>query len=145
MNVMQSIDEYLNTDSELVSLLDHDPSTQKIKIFRGVPFTTPTNTQEKDTSRIQFPYIVFDSTPFSMDLVKRQYRLKFSIVSDKLYLLENINARLQELLHFRNRKALTINELIIHNSQLVTGGSIFYHEDFKAYEQILYFLLTVKG
>jgi hypothetical protein len=146
MNILQNIDDYLSSDNELTSLLDQEVSNKavRIKIFRANTFKTKDNVQSDGIS-IQYPYIVIESTPYDMDVVTRQYRLRFTIVSDNFVEIENIANRLQELLHFRNRKALKLKDFTILNSQLLTGGSFIVHENSDLYEQTLYFMLTVKG
>jgi hypothetical protein len=130
--MMLDIFQYLSSDSELASALDHVfPTQNKIGVGRA------NNVED-------YPYIIFNAFPYSKTLVNKEYRIKITIATQLENELDSISTRLIDLLDTGNKPIFKLNDKVIHNSRLMTGGSLIFHEDQKVYEQIMYFHMKVK-
>jgi hypothetical protein len=139
--MMTVIYQFLTSDTQLCTLLGHDPTNKVRKIFIGSPKVHNPSITVDEKSLIQFPYLVFDAQPFSINALK-EYRLKITIVAKKEQ-LEAIVDRLIDLLQFETNTYLKINDTPILHSRFTTGGSLIFHDDLDVFEQVLYFRLKV--
>lgn len=117
---------YLKNDVELSNLLKQ--SLSKVpKIGIG-----------KADDPKAFPFVVFEPVPYQTFRTHKEYQIRVVIASQDEIELETISNRLIDLLH-TDFKPIKINNLDIYYSQHMTGGSLIYHHNEKAYEQIMYF------
>jgi hypothetical protein len=143
--MITEIFEYLTSDSELSSLLDHYPYDNKLKIFFGRPQAFSKEQTDDKGSFIDFPYIVYNVVPYSKDLIATDYRVQVTIVARDEMKLDAISERVATLLNIRNQPSFKINEKVVYHSQLMTGGSLLFHEKENVFEQINYFIIKTKG
>jgi hypothetical protein len=128
--MMLEIYKYLQTDLELSSLLKQSlPEVNKIGVGRA-----------NDTEA--FPFIVIQSSPYQTAVSHSEHQIKVVIATKSETELEAITKRLMELLH-TNFKPIKLNNLSIFHSRHVIGGSLFFHNEEQAYEQVLYFNLKL--
>lgn len=139
---------YLSSDDQLCTLLGHIPQERKVKIFLGRP-QAETPLQEKDGKFIDYPCIVYNVTPLTQSVVTSEYRIQATLITSDELELSNISKRLIEILDFNKpnieRPSHHVKGRTILFSQLLSGGSLEYHENEKLFEQIQYFLLKLKN
>ncbi|MCK0470891.1 hypothetical protein [Halalkalibacter sp. APA_J-10(15)] len=147
--MITTIYQYLNADNKLCQLLNHNQYEDSLKIFFGRPSTNNKKQLNEKGSFIDYPYLVYNIVPFSQNEVTNDNRLQITVVTDNELKLNDINNRLIELLDFKknvtDRPSNRIADQVILNSQLMTGGSFFYHKNEQVFEQIKYFLVKMKG
>lgn len=130
--MIQDIFKLLSDDTELATLLDHSfPEKTKVGYVRPV-------------STNDYPYIVFDISPFDTGNLIKNYRMSIRICCKDEILLEQISNRLIKLLDLDGRKGFKVNNTVVYNSRLLAGGSILFHEEENVFEQIMYFMLKTK-
>ncbi|ARK30770.1 hypothetical protein [Halalkalibacter krulwichiae] len=141
--------QYLTSDEKLSELLDHYPFEYKLKIFFGRPQAFSKEQLNEKGSFIDYPYIVYNVVPLSQREVANEHRVQVTLVTADEQQLNDITSRLIELLDFKkkvnDRPSNIVNNQIILNSQLMTGGSFLFHENEKVFEQNQYYLITLKG
>jgi hypothetical protein len=147
--VITTFFQYLTSDEKLSELLNHYPYENKLKIFFMRPQVFNKDQENEKGSFVDYPYVVYNLVPFSHNIVTNEYRVQLTIVTDKEEELSNISNRLVELMDFSKanveRPSTTVNNTVILNSQLMTGGSLFFHESENVFEQINYFIVKTKG
>ncbi|KHF40704.1 hypothetical protein [Halalkalibacter okhensis] len=141
--------QYLTSDIKLSELLDHYPYKNKLKIFFGRTQAFSEDQLNEKGNFIDYPYIVYNVVPMSQREVANEHRVQVTLVTANDIQLNDITNRLIELLDFKkkvnDRPSNIVDNQIILNSQLMTGGSFLFHENEKVFEQNQYFLITLKG
>lgn len=123
---MLEIYKYLQSDTELSMLLKQSlPKVNKIGVGRA-----------NDTNA--FPFVVIQSSPYQKEISHSEHQVKVVIATKSETELEAITNRLMDLLH-TNFKPIKLDNLSIYHSRHVIGGSLFFHPEEQAYEQVLYF------
>jgi hypothetical protein len=126
--MMQEIYSYLQSDQVLSDLLKQSlPTVNKIGVGRA-----------NDTKA--YPFIVFQSSPFQTEVSHSEYQIKMVIVTQSETELDAITNRLMYLLH-TNFQPIKLDSLEIYYSRHMLGGSLIFHPEEQAYEQIMYFNL----
>lgn len=129
--MIKDIFKFLSDDFELASLLNHSfPEKTKIGFARPV-------------SPNDYPYVVFDLSPYSTQEVITNYRMSIRICCNDESLLDKISKRLIRLLDLMGRNGFKANNTHVYNSRLLAGGSILFHQDEEVFEQIMYFMLKI--
>jgi hypothetical protein len=124
--------KFLSDDTELASLLDHSfPTKTKIGYLRPV--------KPND-----YPFIVYDVSPYNTSNLVNNYRMSIRICCKDEILLEKISNRLITLLDLEGRNGYKVNNLVVYNSRLLTGGSLLFHQEENVFEQTMYFMLKTK-
>jgi hypothetical protein len=124
--MIKAILDYLKSDVDLVSLLNHTDKFPKI---------TPFEPKDKNN----YPYVVVTISPLLMGDVD-QYKCEVRVVTNDQYAVESINKRILKLLHLKNTSGFKTNETIIYHSKH-SGSGFLYDSESKVIEQILNFII----
>lgn len=128
--MIASILDYLKSDNELIGLLNHKKEHPKITAFEP---------HDKNS----YPYLYIKLTPFNLGVVTDQYTLEVRIVTDDKLLIEYLTKKITDLLHFRNKAGIELNNQVIYHSSY-SGSGFYFDEEKKVFEQVLFFATTFK-
>ncbi|UOQ47738.1 hypothetical protein MUN88_17040 [Gracilibacillus caseinilyticus] len=141
--MISTILDYLRSDDELVSLLGHTKNKPKITAY-------------EPHDKNDYPYIVVTMNPSNFGIVIDEYRCEIRIVTDDQLLVEPLERRVNQLMNFRNRNAIQLNNETLFHSSFTGSGYLFNFDDegqvnvgdektTKVFEQVLNYTTKFKN
>lgn len=122
--------DYLKSDTELVTMLNHRQEHSKITAYEAF-------------DKYTYPYAIVTLTPSKMGIMTEQSNCEIRIATDDKLLFEDLTRKVKSLLHFGNKPGFQLNnETILHSKH--TGGGFLFDEEKHVFEQVLLFNMTFK-
>jgi hypothetical protein len=123
--VIKAILNYLCSDLELTNLIGYTAKNKRINPYEA-------------TNKEDYPYIVYEVSPFLASDGLTQYRLDIRVLTKNVLLTESVSNRLLFLFH-KKKSGFQSDNKLIYSSRHAGGSGIIYYPDYEVFEQSLTF------